>query len=356
MSALFGLFALDAVAFRTPYYPRYLQPDSSTGLFEWILWRERVYAATAPGNVIITVGDSRLAYAPKLCNAIEPETGYLVRSGGVAGSDARAWYYMLRALDPSANRYRAVVIGLNTYSDEDAFFEPDDDIRALHFTINQLRLSDVVPFALSFHSPATRWEAFRGAILKGRVYQADFLEFLDNPRHRIRTVRFNRTGFETWTYDYLGMERDMTGLSIDWDTFQVHLPPHVDPGELGSVTAIVASPPAPQTGRLAAFRRLWLGRIVDRYRNSRTKIVFVRLARGPLVRPERLRPNDYAPSSIHELAARPNVLLADPEAFDSLEHPELFADGLHLNKPGVALFSPMLARTVAKLLGPPPAK
>jgi hypothetical protein len=351
-AALLGCFALDSLAFRTPWYPAFLQPDSSTGLFEWILWRERVYAAKAPDNVIITVGDSRLAYAPKLSNAVEPETGYLVRSAGVAGSDARTWYYMLRALDPTASRYRAVVIGLNTYADEDAVFEPDDDIRALHYAINQLRLTDILPFARSFYSPSVQAEAFRGALLKGIVFQTDLLQFLDNPRARIRQVRFNRTGFENWTYDFLGMDKNMTGLEVDWNTFQVHLPPQTDPNDLGTVTAIVAATPAPQTGRLAAFRRLWLGRIADYYRNSRTKIVFIRLARGPLVRPERIRPNDYVPSSIHELAARPNVLLADPEAFDSLEHPELFADGLHLNKTGVALFSPMLARTVARMLGP----
>jgi lysophospholipase L1-like esterase len=80
--------------------------------------------------------------------------------------------------------------------------------------------------------------------------------------------------------------------------------------------------------------------------------VFIRLARGPVLRPENLRPNDYAPSSIHELAALPNVLLADPEAFDSLERPEYFGDGLHLNKAGIAIFSPLLARTVAQMLGP----
>jgi hypothetical protein len=350
-AALVLLFGMDALAFRTPYYASILQPDSSTGLFEWMLWREQVFQKAGSDNVVITIGDSRLAYAPKLCNEVEPETGYLFRSAGVAGSDARTWYYMLRSLDPSASRYRALVIGLDTYSDEDGFADSGDDIRALHFVIARLRLNEAVGFARSFRTPSVQWEAFRGAMLKGLVYQSDFLQFLDNPRARIREVRFDRTGFEKWNYDFLGVEHDMRGLEIDWKTFQAHLPPSADDNQRGTAQNYLAHQPAPQTGRLAAFRRVWLRRIADWYTGSRTKIVFIRLPRGPVLRPERLRPNDYAPSSVHELAALPNVMLADPEAFDSLEHPEFFADGLHLNKAGVAIFSPLLARTVARMLG-----
>ncbi len=72
-----------------------------------------------------------------------------------------------------------------------------------------------------------------------------------------------------------------------------------------------------------------------------TKIVFLRLPRGPIPRPDFL--SRAKSSSIRELAARPNVILCDEHAFDSLEHPELFGDGMHLNRAGVAKFSPMLA-------------
>ena len=58
-------------------------------------------------------------------------------------------------------------------------------------------------------------------------------------------------------------------------------------------------------------------------------------------------------SVIREFAARPNVLLVDEHFFESLERPELFADGMHMNKSGVALFSAMLAREIGRMLGPP---
>jgi len=59
-------------------------------------------------NLIVTPGNSRFAYLPRLANELTSQSGYVFRS---AGSDPHFWYYVLRDLDPAANRYRAVVFG-----------------------------------------------------------------------------------------------------------------------------------------------------------------------------------------------------------------------------------------------------
>jgi hypothetical protein len=102
---------------------------------------------------------------------------------------------------------------------------------------------------------------------------------------------------------------------------------------------------------MAAYRREWFGRIIDRYRGSRTRIIFARLPRGPIPRPASLA--QRTSSSIREFASRPNVLLCEEGAFNSLERPEFFKDAWHLNREGIARFSPMLAKEVARLLGRP---
>jgi hypothetical protein len=346
-----GVFGLDAVAFRTRYYPSNLKPDSTTGLFELILWREQQAQKTLGDNVVVTLGDSRFGIVPKISNALAPETGYVFRSAGVAGTDARSWFYMLRDLDPDVNRYRAIVFGVDDYSDEDIPSEPDDDIRALHYSIARLRVTDVFYFARSFYSLGAKLEALRGSLLKGIVYQADLHEFLVSPKKRIREVRFERGGFEQWTYDFLGTDASMAGLTIDWASLAAQFPPSATPNQVGTVQSFLLRKPEPQTGRLAAFRRDWFGRIIDRYRNSRTKIIFLRLPRGPIPRPARLARSSS--SVIREFASRPNVLVMDEGVFEPLEHPELFADGMHMNKPGVALFSAMLAREIGQMLGHP---
>ena len=342
--AVAGLFALDGLLFRTGLYTSILEPDSSTGRFELILRREQIAQPWYGRNIVVTLGDSRFAYYPRVANEQTATTGLAFRHAGVAGTDARAWYYMLRDLDPTRAAYRAIVIGVDDYDDEDGAYEIGDDLATLHYLAARLRLSDVIPFALSFEEPYARWEAFRGSLLKGTVFQRDIQAFLSHPAKRFTDVAFTNHGYEEWTYGYVETDRNLVGLNIDWTSFTATIPP--GNGELrDQMTRFILYRPQPQTGKRAAFRRKWFGRLVDRYRGTPTKVVFVRLPRGPIPRPGNLVQKKSA--SIREFAARPGVLLADEHAFDSLETPELFRDGFHLNHAGCARFSVGLAREVS---------
>lgn len=348
---LCGLFGLDALLFRTNLYPSILEPDSSAGQFELTLWRELRAQKNFGGNAVTGVGDSRFAYYPRVANQLMAETSLVFRSAGVAGSTPQAWYYMLRDVDPTARRYRAIMIGVDDYDDEDQAFEPDTDLRALHYTIARLRLGDVLDFARSFHGLNLQWQAFRGALLKGLVLQPDILNFLSNPQKRIHDVHLQHHGFPEWTYNYIESDHSLAGLQIDWKTMSVTYPPNLHPLEKQIIDNWALHPPDPpeNAGRLAAYRRRWLGRIVERYRGSRTRIIFVRLPRGPVPRPAYL--DHRAHGVIRDMAAAQfNVLLCDEHAFESLEHPEMYKDGLHLNLEGSNRFSYMLAREVRRLL------
>jgi hypothetical protein len=347
LAAVAGWFALDAALFRTNLYPSVLAPDSSAGTFELTLRAERLAQRRLGDNVICTLGDSRFAYSTKLANALTPETGYVFRNAGVPGSDPRVWYYMLRDLDPHANRYQAIVFGLTSYDDEDDVFIRADDMRSMHFIVYRLRWSDTFDLAKSFLTPQNRWQAFRGTLLKGFALQRDVHAFLDHPKDRIDYVHLAHQGFESWMADYVETKRNLAGLSIDWNTGKAVFPPNLDAGTQSTLEYTIKWPPS--TEHVAEYRRLWFGRILDRYQGSRTRIVFLRLARNPIPRPG----HPALPSSIRDLAKRPSVLLYDEHAFEYLERPELFKDAVHLNYDGVNLFSADVARGLARLLGPP---
>jgi hypothetical protein len=312
-----------------------------------ILRREQAAQSRYGPDLIVTLGDSRLAYYPRVANQQTAQTGFSFRNAGVAGTDARAWYYMLRDLDPTRRRYRAVVLAVTDYDDEDGAYDVGDDTTSLHYVAARLRLTDVPEFAGSFHSGAARWEAFRGSLFKGLVFQRDILAFLAHPVKRIEFVRLNARGYEEWTYGYVESTKDMVGLKIDWATLTATIPP-VPQAVKDQITWFVLYRPVPQTGRTAAFRRKWFGRIVDRYRGTPTKIVFVRLPRGPIPRPDGL--SQKLSSSIREFASRPGVVLVNEHAFESLERPELFKDALHLNDAGCSRLSVMLAQEVGKVV------
>jgi hypothetical protein len=345
--AIAGLFALDALLFRSGLYTGVLEPDSSAGAFELILRREQVAQPWYGRNLVVTVGDSRFAYYPRVANEQKATTGFAFRHAGVAGTDARAWYYMLRDLDPNRDGYRAIVIGVDDYDDEDGAYDIGDDLATLHYVAARLRFSDVVPFTLSFGESYARWQAFRGSLLKGTVFQRDILAFISHPRKRLADIALNAGGFEEWTYGYVETDKNVVGLKIDWTTFTATVPPGNN-ALRDQLDRFVLYRPYPQTGRHAAFRRKWFGQLVDRYRGTPTKIIFVRLPRGPIPRPANLVQKKS--SSIREFAARPGVLLLDEHAFDGLETPELFKDAFHLNNTGCARLSVLLAQGVGKLL------
>jgi hypothetical protein len=345
--AVAGVFALDALVFRSGLYTSILEPESTTGLFELILRREQAAQPWYGPNLVVTVGDSRFAYYPRVANQQTATTGFAFRHAGVAGTDVRAWYYMLRDLDPNCNAYRAIVIGVDDYDDEDGAYSIGDDLATLHYTAARLRFSDVVPFALSFENPHARWQAFRGSLLKGIVFQRDVQELLTHPRKRLADIALDASGFEQWTYEYVETDRSVVGLEIDWTNFTAVIPP--GNAELtDQMNRFVLNRPKPQTGRRAAFRRKWFGQLLDCYRGTRTKVVFVRLPRGAIPRPANLV--HKRSSSIREFAARPGVLLLDEHAFDFLEKPELFRDAFHLNNTGCALLSVRMAQEVGRLL------
>ena len=345
--ALAGLFALDALLFRTALYTSILEPDSSTGTFELILRREQIAQPWYGRNLVVTLGDSRFAYYPRVANEQKATTGFAFRHAGVAGTDARAWYYMLRDLDPARAGYRAIVIGVDDYDDEDGAYDIGDDLATLHYVAARLRFNDVIPFALSFGDSQARWEAFRGSLLKGTVFQRDILAFLTHPAKRLADVKLTNGGYEEWTYGFVDTDRNVVGLKIDWTNFTATVPPGND-ALRDQLDRFVLYRPYPQTGKRAAFRRKWFGQLLDRYRGTPTKAVFVRLPRGPIPRPDNLVRKKS--SSIREFAARPGVLLLDEHAFDSLEMPELFKDAFHLNNQGCARLSVLMAQEVGKLL------
>jgi len=347
LGAVAGWFLLDAAIFRTHLYPSVLAPDSSAGTFELTLRAERLAQRRLGDNLICTIGNSRFAYSPKLANQMTPETGYIFRHAGVPGSDLRNWYYMLRDLDPQANRYQAIVIGLPSYDDEDDALDRADDMRSMHFVVYRLRLSDTWDFAKSFRTPEKRWEAFRGTLLKGFALQRDVHAFLEHPKDRIAYVHLAHQGYESWMADYVETKRNLAGFSVDWTTGKAVYPPNLDPGVQSTLEYMVKWPPV--TEHVAEYNRLWLGRILDRYQRSRTRIVFVRLPRSPTPRPE----HPPVASTVRGFAKRPGVMLYDEHHFDYLEHPELFKDAVHLNYDGIHLFTADVARGIARLLGAP---
>ena len=346
-SAALVMFLLDAAAFRLAY-PYWVEPDSTTGSVGMRLWNERKRERSGRPE-ILAVGDSRMPLFPRIANERQEQTGYFYAGISSPGTSPRCWYYMLRDVDPEANLYRAILIPEYRYEDRDSYDRYDDRIRDLNYIVGELRVTDIWDFASSFHDLEYKLKALRGALWKGFVYQADFHEFLRDPVARIEKVEWYRQDQWEWIYNYEGIDKNLVGLQADWDNDRFLYTDDIAPDMRGYLEKELLRPLPPDTGRFRAYRKKWYGKILDRYAGSKTRIIFLRMPRGPVARPG--SPVGET-SVVRELAHHPNVIVMEEHAFDSMEDPVYFMDPLHMNGKGSRVFSYMLAERVVALLGP----
>jgi hypothetical protein len=348
-AALFAL--IEGLIFRTEFYAKYVEPQSSTGIFEGML-RDELRRKPLGADEVLVIGDSRIGegFSAPVANRSRGDHGYCYANASVAGSTPRCWFYELRDIDPDRTRYSAVVLPVESYEDIDSPGNYADRTLDMHYVAARLRYSDVIDFTSSFGKARERFEVLRGSLFKGFIYQQDLLAFIEKPEKRLSDVKQWRIHGREWRDGYIGHSTDLNGLEVDWDTRTVRLPASLPADQAAILKAALLSESAPRTGGLEAYRRRWFGKILDLYEGSHTRLVFLVLPRGPVVRPG--EPPKGLSQSIRDFGRRRGVILLPERAFESLERPEFYFDSLHLNSRGRERFSVMLAGVLRDQLGP----
>jgi hypothetical protein len=343
---LTAFFAADSLLFRTGWYVSYLPPDSSAGILESHLhWLEQTPPSSTPE--VLVVGDSRIAegFSTRVADSAVNRRLHFWNFG-VAGTTPRVWYYALRAADPTRRRFAAIVVELDKYSDADWFSASDDRISDQNYLVMQLGLSDCAGFASSMNDMTLERHALLGCLFRGVVLRPDVQDFLAHPRARLARSRDWLNNGLRYITAYGGKTDSLQGLTIDWSSRAIHFPDGVSEPTRANVKMFALPEPVKNTGALARYRRLWLGGILDQYKDSPTRIIFFQIPRGPLVNPQ----SDSGPNFVDTVATLPRVTVLPADTFTDLERPDLFADGLHLNHEGQPIFSDHLARKVDSIL------
>ena len=349
MAAVCFFAALAGLIFHSGLYASIIEPVSTAGGLELRLQAE-IDRPKPDRNQILAVGHSRQAMWPKAANEMQPSTGYTFASIGLGGTNARVWYYSLRAVDPDANNYAAILIPEDNYNEPDTGPDPREQDADLHYLIARLGLSDLREFPWTYASTARRFAASEALLLKGTVYKTDFQDFLDHPFARVEKARFYAQGSASWAYDFGGDARTLAGMDVDWTRKTIRFPPGVSEADQQQTIRELFPDLPPQQGLETAYLRYWYGKIVDYYRGSGTKLIFFRVPRAAVTPPEEpVRQH----TAIRDLMGTPDVVVLDEHLLDSLEHPDNFWDGWHLNREGMREFTYILATEVRKILGPP---
>jgi hypothetical protein len=348
--ATIGFFiAWEGILFHTGLYSSIVEPDSTTGYMELQL-RNEMKRPKPNRNQVLAVGHSRMALLPRVVNEEKPGTGYTFASIGLGGTTPRTWYYELRTVDPKARNYAAIVIPADDYNEPDTYDYQSEREADVHYMIARLGFRDLFEFPWTYQSKKLQWLVLRELILKGTVYKRDFLEFLDHPLARIAKVHYYDSDSAGWYYSYGGVDENLTGLRIDWQHRTIQYPARVSAERRKDIENELFPTLPPDQGRETAYLRYWYGRIIDYYRGSGTKLIFIRVPRAPVSPPD---PPPKPDSAARQIASRPDVIVLDEHVFNQLEHPDLFWDGWHLNRDGMEQFSRILAAEVRRVLGPP---
>ena len=344
-AAIFVL--VEGLVFRTSVYTPLLEPDSSAGLVQSLLSAEKRRPSAGLPEVLV-IGDSRMGFRARAANEISAETGYQFSSIAMPGSNARVWYYMLRDVDPTRRRYAAILIGVEEYDDEDYedIANREMDIR---YVTPLLGWADVVPFARVVPHVAHALGGGAHRALQGLCLPRRFPGLPEEPQvpHEeagVRAARGSRTALQPALERGRchGSQRRL-GEADDSVSGRLHRFAEADSEQRAAAGDDGAD------GQRGAYRRLWYGRIAELFRDSPTRLVFLHLPRGPVVRPY---PVVYKTAAARELAARnPKVVLLPEHAFDTLEQTRFFGDPMHLNQRGSQEFTRMAAREVARALG-----
>jgi hypothetical protein len=333
--AIAGVFALDALAFRSDAYRRYLEPESYAGQVEQMLRRA---SGTKPGAVLV-LGDSRMAegFSAKVANQHSMRRFV---SAAVPGSTPRCWYYFLRWMPPEVRKGATIVIPLDDYADEDGAWDWADRALDNSMLAARLSLSELPEYTLSFRGFRERTSAALTGLFRGSALRQDLQAFLSAPEQRLEKVEAFRTSGVEWAYDYSGNPADLQGLRVDWERRRIAYPDSLPQPQRESIHASLFRTRLPQTGRYREYRLHWFRKISLLARESGARAVFVRVPRGPVPLPAGGGRDDTAVAVL----VREGIGSAAPEDyFAALERPEYFFDALHMNQSGRMRFTTELA-------------
>jgi alginate O-acetyltransferase complex protein AlgI len=347
----FALFAIfEVLAFYVALYRPLLDPSSTAGAFEGTTARLRALRPD-PRRDVLVLGDSRI-YSGLDPAVASMASGARLRflNGSVPGTTPRCWFFFIRAIDPDRNRFRAVVIPVDTYGDDDsAIGSIDGDQRQmdLHYIVFRVELGDVPKLAESFGDWRNRLNVGSDVLVRGPELREDIQALTADPAARLDAIEQARLADP---YDPLAAHprsESLTGLRVDFWQDRIAYPPGVAESERHEMVTQVLRV-AHASPSYARYRLRSIGPIVERYAQAGVPVIFVRLP----TRPAHRTVASPLGASLRRFAQFRTTRLLDAAAYLALERPDLFADHDHLNAAGSRAFSVRLGRDVWHALDP----
>jgi hypothetical protein len=335
--------SLDGIIFHTGLYVSILAPDSYAGRVAVITRAERQRPSSGLKEVLV-LGDSRMAegFSTAVADELGSAAGFKFVTLAEPASTANTWYYMLRKVDPTAQRYWAIVV---PYA---IGYEPTSaESLRISMAAPLLHYGDCFTFASAFQQWSGRFRAVAACILRGSAYQSDVADFLEHPIARIESIQRESAVFHARAV-YKGRDYDMVGTSYDATTGQMTFPPRLTEAQREAIRKSLLQPSQSEMQYSLRLQRDWIPRILNRYSKSATAIVLTPVPRGPFAELPAFSVGRRAP--FPEVTSQRTVFSLPEQTFDFLEKPDYYFDAFHLNAKGRQRFTERLVNDLVARL------
>ena len=343
------LLLLDGALFRSGWYYGWLAPESTSGSVVGDTLAIERYRDPTRKNVLV-LGDSRIGegFSAQIADDASERADLHFVNGAVAGSTPRVRDLLLRAVDPDARRFAAIVLMVD-YDPGAALADLTNYPLDTSYVVPLLHLGDIASYPDSFTDPAQRERARRAILFPLQALHDDTLNFMLHPLHRAAAIVRDRPGWLDAVGHYLGHEEALPELPLDaqrgvprdWDGVDAQLQRKL---EDYARDARSRAAPALEAANEAYVRR-WIGGVATRYRAHGIPVIVFVVPRGPWH--QSLVPAPAPQGVIRELYDSGQLVALPGNAFVDLEQPRYFFDTLHMNRAGRERFSRELAHRVA---------
>jgi hypothetical protein len=343
---------VDNLIFRTALYARVVPPVTTSGRLAQFMLAEEGRPSSGKLEVL-TTGSSRMQFAlsPEVADTADPSGRLHLVNGSIHAGTEKWTYYILKRLDPTHRRYAAIVISDSEYKVIPFPDDKENDFLCAQAMAPFISLRDWPEFTASFTDPAVRENVKDQGLFASHGVGMDIL--LDAGRI---TQRILRGGAKRLVTDEGPPENVLALATKPENASMVHvisLPAHFDSFQRQNADECFRYPSSEQwvslTDRNARFHQQWLTKIVELYKDSPTKLIFVQMPRWPVPLPQ-LTPLASAPDIRDLLPQQRNVMFLGKNEFTFLEKPMYFWDLYHLNKEGRRIFSERLGRLVREIV------
>jgi hypothetical protein len=344
--AVIIFFGLDILILQCGFYSRYLNPHSSSALVLRCVTLVTLAEKEKPRHFVAVFGDSRLqaGFSAKEFDKLAAEHSLAALKLSVPGSRVREWYYLLRHVDPDCNAFKYIVFVLPSYWDENYPESLSNYLTDIHALLPLLTVSEQIDFVSSFTEFEQRLEAVLCWLVKMYGYRQSLAAFVQNPLTWLADCAYWRANWQRLDYEYEGEASSVEGLRVSDGRLIVPKGLLSDRQEQYLKTDIFR--PTVYSDFNSDYMKFWLSRIVNRYSNSATKIVFVCIPK--FVLPEQIE-QPHIHRTIDYLSHFSNVIAEPENEFEFLRQPKYFSDATHLNRDGNRLFTNLLCRRILEL-------